>query len=128
MSRFWMILSIIAVVSFLFGGTQAGRAQSWQLQPTVQSDVDGMDHSKLNHGVLGPVAVQAGGDSQQVAVSDRDVTGMDHSKLNHGVMGPVAQHSGGDRQQASVYDQDVIGMDHSKLNHGVLGVAGSAAT
>jgi hypothetical protein len=92
MSRLLTILSITAVAGFLFLGTQQGHAQAWQ---STQSDVDGADHSKLNHGVLGPVviAIQMGDELQQVSanepfsLSDPDVVGMDHSKLNHGVLG-----------------------------------------
>ena len=44
MSRHSIILSGLAVASFLALGTAPGRADA---------DVDGTDHSKLNHGVLG---------------------------------------------------------------------------
>jgi hypothetical protein len=77
MSRHSIILSGLAVMGFLALGAAPSRADA---------DVDGTDHSKLNHGVLGkapagsPAAVQA-------ASLDTDVTGTDHSKLNHGVMG-----------------------------------------
>jgi hypothetical protein len=84
MSRHSIILSGLAVASFLALGTAPGRADA---------DVDGTDHSKLSHGVLGkappgaqpaPVAVAAA--PQQVSF-DADVAGTDHSKLNHGVLG-----------------------------------------
>lgn len=58
------------------------------MQPVcAESDIDGMDHSKLNHGVLGAAAFQAAHDDHQHATIDADVAGMDHSKLNHGVLG-----------------------------------------
>ena len=52
MSRHSIILSGLAVASFLALGTAPGRADA---------DVDGTDHSKLNHGVLGkaPPGAQA---------------------------------------------------------------------
>jgi hypothetical protein len=93
MSRLWTILSILAVASFFTLSAQPGQAQSLQGEPEAQSDVNGMDHSKLNHGVLGHVAYQTGGElpqasaSKEVRGSDPDVIGMDHSKLNHGVPG-----------------------------------------
>ncbi|HEY8137976.1 MAG TPA: hypothetical protein VIF61_09040 [Methylocystis sp.] len=83
MSRHSIILSGLAVASFLALGTAPGRADA---------DVDGTDHSKLNHGVLGkaPLGAQAvaapAAATQQVSF-DKDVTGTDHSKLNHGVLG-----------------------------------------
>ena len=81
MSRHSIILSGLAVASFLALGTAPGRADA---------DVDGADHSKLNHGVLGkapPGASAAPVAPSQHASLDADVTGTDHSKLNHGVLG-----------------------------------------
>lgn len=87
MSRHSIILSGLAVASFLALGTAPGRADA---------DVDGTDHSKLNHGVLGkappgaqpaPAAVAAPAAAAQHASLDADVAGTDHSKLNHGVLG-----------------------------------------
>ncbi|MFY9834457.1 MAG: hypothetical protein WAK66_17315 [Methylocystis sp.] len=81
MSRHSIILSGLAVASFLALGTAPGRADA---------DVDGTDHSKLNHGVLGkapPGAQAAPAAASQQASLDKDVVGMDHSKLNHGVLG-----------------------------------------
>ena len=88
MSRHSIILSGLAVASFLALGTAPGRADA---------DVDGTDHSKLNHGVLGkapPGAQAAPAAAPQQASLDADVTGTDHSKLNHGVLG-VAPAGGG---------------------------------
>lgn len=93
MSRLWTILSILAVAGFLCLETRQGQAQSLQGQPQAQSDINGMDHSTLNHGVLGHIAHRTGDErwqvaaSEEVRASDVDVTGMDHSKLNHGVRG-----------------------------------------
>jgi uncharacterized protein involved in copper resistance len=81
MSRHSIILSGMAVAALLALGTRQGHADP---------DVDGMDHSKLNHGVLGHVTQAAG--SQQASI-DKDVVGMDHSKLNHGVLGSAAATS-----------------------------------
>ena len=81
MSRHSIILSGLAVASFLALGTAPGRADA---------DVDGTDHSKLNHGVLGkapPGAQAAPSAPAHQASLDADVTGTDHSKLNHGVLG-----------------------------------------
>ena len=81
MSRHSIILSGLAVASFLSLGTAPGRADA---------DVDGTDHSKLNHGVLGkapPGAQAAPAAASQQASLDANVTGTDHSKLNHGVFG-----------------------------------------
>ena len=81
MSRQSIILSGLAVASFLALGTAPGRADA---------DVDGADHSKLNHGVLGkapPGAQAAPSAPAHQASLDADVTGTDHSKLNHGVLG-----------------------------------------
>lgn len=74
MSRYSIILGCMAVVGFLALTTPQGHAQS---------DVDGMDHSKLNHGVLGH---SMDADHRPMA----DVNGMDHSKLNHGVLGSAS--------------------------------------
>lgn len=84
MRRLFSTLGILAIVAFL--GLQQGHAAQ------LQSDVDGMDHSKLNHGVLGHIIRQVGDERPQasgveVASIDPDVTGMDHSKLDHGVLG-----------------------------------------
>jgi hypothetical protein len=76
MTRYSIFLSSMAVAGFLLLGTQQGQAQS---------DVEGMDHSKLNHGVLGQGTHQDSGDRQHGGISD--VAGMDHSKLNQGVRG-----------------------------------------
>jgi len=84
MSRHSIILSGLAVASFLALGTAPGRADA---------DVDGADHAKLNHGVLGkapPGAAQAAPAASQQASLDADVTGTDHSKLNHGVLGAAS--------------------------------------
>ena len=81
MSRHSIILSALAVASFLALGTAPGRADA---------DVDGTDHSKLNHGVLGkapPGAQAAPAAASQQASLDANVVGTDHSKLNHGVLG-----------------------------------------
>jgi hypothetical protein len=81
MSRHSIILSGLAIASFLALGTAPGRADA---------DVDGTDHSKLNHGVLGkapPGAQAAPAAAPQHASLDADVAGTDHSKLNHGVIG-----------------------------------------
>ena len=81
MSRHSIILSGLAVASFLSLGTAPGRADA---------DVDGTDHSRLNHGVLGkapPGAQAAPAAASQQASLDANVTGTDHSKLNHGVLG-----------------------------------------
>ena len=78
MSRYSIILRGMVVAALLALGTQQGYADP---------DVDGMDHSKLNHGVLGHAARQDIHDGHQPANNDPDVTGMDHSKLNHGVLG-----------------------------------------
>ncbi len=81
MSRHSIILSGLAVASFLALGTAPGRADA---------DVDGTDHSKLNHGVLGkapPGAEATAAAAPQQASLDANVVGMDHSKLNHGVLG-----------------------------------------
>ena len=64
------LLSGMAVASVLALGAPQGRADS---------DVDEMDHSRLNHGVFGLGTPQGCGDS--------DVDGMDHSHLGHGVLG-----------------------------------------
>ena len=83
MSRHSIILSGLAVASFLALGTAPGRADA---------DVDGTDHSKLSHGVLGKappgaqVAAAPAAAAQQVSL-DADVAGTDHSKLSHGVLG-----------------------------------------
>jgi hypothetical protein len=77
MLRHSIILSGLVVAGFLALGVQQGRADA---------DVDGFDHSKLNHGVLGQA--HAGGVQKPVG-ADADVTGFDHSKLNHGVLGAV---------------------------------------
>ena len=84
MLRHSIILGGLVVAGFLALGVQQGRADS---------DVDGFDHSKLNHGVLGhatatATAAQAGG-RQQISAADPDVVGFDHSKLNPGVLGAV---------------------------------------
>jgi uncharacterized protein involved in copper resistance len=84
MSRHSIILSGMAVAALLALGTPPGRADP------ADPDVDGMDHSKLNHGVLGQVTQAAG--SQQASI-DKDVVGMDHSKLNHGVLGSAVATS-----------------------------------
>ena len=81
MSRYSIILSSVAVAGLLALGTQPGRADP------ADPDVDGIDHSKLNHGVLGHAARQDIHDGHQPASNDPDVTGMDHSKLKHGVLG-----------------------------------------
>ncbi len=82
MSRHSIILSGLAVAGFLALGTAPGRADA---------DVDGTDHSKLNHGVLGkaPPGAQAAAPAAAPlqASLDKDVAGTDHSKLNHGVLG-----------------------------------------
>jgi hypothetical protein len=78
MSRHSIILSGLAVASFLALGTAPGRADA---------DVDGTDHSKLNHGVLGKAPPGAQPAASQQASLDADVVGTDHSKLNHGVLG-----------------------------------------
>jgi hypothetical protein len=84
MSRHSIILGGLAIASFLALGTAPGRADA---------DVDGTDHSKLNHGVLGkaPPGAQAAqaapAAAPQQASLDADVAGADHSKLNHGVLG-----------------------------------------
>jgi hypothetical protein len=84
MSRHSIILSGLAIASFLALGTAPGRADA---------DVDGTDHSKLNHGVLGKappgaqVAQAAPAAAPQQASLDADVAGTDHSKLSHGVLG-----------------------------------------
>ena len=81
MSRHSIILSGLAVASFLALGTAPGRADA---------DVNGTDHSKLNHGVLGkapPGAQVAQAAAPQQASLDADVAGTDHSKLSHGVLG-----------------------------------------
>ncbi len=81
MSRHSIILSGLAVASFLALGTAPGRADA---------DVDGTDHSKLNHGVLGkapPGAEATPAAASQQASLDANVVGTDHSKLNHGVLG-----------------------------------------
>lgn len=81
---------LIALAGFLaLGVTRA----------VADADVDGMDHSRLNHGVLGQAAPEAAHHHGEAAASasasakaDPDVDGMDHSKLNHGVLGaPVQQ-------------------------------------
>jgi hypothetical protein len=94
MSRLWTILSILAVAGFLCLETRPGQAQSLQGQLQAQSDVSGMDHSKLNHGVLGQVVAyvtagerQLASANEQVRGSDTNVNGMDHSNLDHGVLG-----------------------------------------
>ena len=87
MSRHSIILSGLAVASFLALGTAPGRADA---------DVDGTDHSKLNHGVLGkaPPGAQAAPDAAPRQASlDADVSGTDHSKLNHGVLGVASVSS-----------------------------------
>jgi hypothetical protein len=78
MSRSSIIFSALAVAGLLAFGTQRGHAAS---------DVDGMDHSKLNHGVLGQAVRQDIHDDHQHVNIDADVAGMDHSKLSHGVLG-----------------------------------------
>jgi hypothetical protein len=84
MSRYSIISCIVAVAGVLAFGTQPGRADA---------DVDGTDHSKLNHGVLGRAAhqeiasLQVSNENQRLASVDQDVAGVDHSKLNHGVLG-----------------------------------------
>jgi hypothetical protein len=87
-----ILLCSTAVAVFAMLGTLPSRADD--------PNVDGMDHSKLNHGVLGKSAAVAttnivwaapGASGQSApgaaAHSDPDVAGMDHSKLNHGVLG-----------------------------------------
>jgi hypothetical protein len=78
MSRHSIILSGLAIAGFLALGTAPGRADV---------DVDGTDHSKLNHGVLGKAPQGAQPAAAQQASLDPDVVGTDHSKLNHGVLG-----------------------------------------
>ena len=81
MSRYSIILSM-AVVGILALGMRHGHAQS---------DVDGMDHSQLSHGVLGhETQHDMHADYPHMSVEMSDVSGMDHSKLNHGVLGAAA--------------------------------------
>jgi hypothetical protein len=86
MSRYSIILSGLAVAGLLAVGTP---------QALADPDVDGMDHSKLNHGVLGHGSHQDTAEHQNISVyqliasNDPDVAGMDHSKLSHGVLGIV---------------------------------------
>jgi hypothetical protein len=83
MSRSSIIFSALAVAGILAFGMQQGQAAS---------DVDGMDHSKLNYGVLGQETHHDthADDHQHASVDMSDVGGMDHSKLNHGVLGAAA--------------------------------------
>jgi hypothetical protein len=66
----------LAVAGILAFGTQQGYAAS---------DVDGMDHSKLNHGVLGQERHHDmhASDYLRAIVDMSDVGGMDHSKLKY---------------------------------------------
>ena len=63
MSRHSIILSALAVASFLALGTAPGRADA---------DVDGTDHSKLNHGVLGKAPPGAEGRDFSAGQSRRE--------------------------------------------------------
>lgn len=86
-----ILFSGMAVAAFLTLGSQPSRADD--------PNVDGMDHSRLNHGVLGKPATPAAKNivwaapgsaaPGSAAQSDPDVTGMDHSRLNHGVLGRI---------------------------------------
>jgi predicted secreted protein len=91
-----ILFSSMAVAFLLTLGTQPSRADD--------PNVDGMDHSQLNHGVLGKAASVAAKNivwaapgsaapgaaaPGSAAQSDPDVTGMDHSRLNHGVLGRI---------------------------------------
>lgn len=138
MRRSLTVLGILATAGFLFLGTPGALAESRQAQPQADIDVDGMDHSKLNHGVLGHVAFSIHDCAQVIGAqatdlgSDPDVAGMDHSKLNHGVLGHVAVKA--DEREQIGADQRVdfdanpdAGADHSRLNHGVLGVKSADA-
>jgi hypothetical protein len=98
MSLHSIFLGSIAVVAFLGMGTQPGRADP---------DTDGMDHSKLNHGVLGRAAQR---DTQGSQASGAIVWA---NPVSVALANPVGQS-----------DPNVAGTDHSKLNHGVLGSAG----
>lgn len=75
-SRRSNLLGFVAATAILACGAQPCLADP---------NVDGMDHSKLNHGVLGAPAKNSS--SSDHTSGDPDVTGMDHSKLNHGVLG-----------------------------------------
>ena len=82
MMRHAILMSCMAVAAFLAFGAAPGRAEP---------DVDGMDHSRLNHGVLGRAVAQNAQPcslASMVKQTDPDVIGADHSKLNHGVRGP----------------------------------------
>jgi len=109
MSRYSIICRIAAVAGLLAFGTQPGRADA---------DVDGMDHSKLNHGVAGQAP------HQEVAAHE----GMPaHHEMHEGhaaAAGAAAAAPAPAPATAAAVaglDPDVAGMDHSKLNHGVLG-------
>jgi hypothetical protein len=99
MGKSLIAFGILAVVGFLFSETPQGHAQSWQMQSQVESDIDGMDHSRLNHGVLGKASSRTDDYQQANLASDPDVIGMDHSKLNHGVLG-AASLSVGSKEDA----------------------------
>ncbi|QGM97619.1 hypothetical protein [Methylocystis parvus] len=75
----------------LLSMTFAGLLALGVSQAVADADVDGMDHSHLNHGVMGRASHEEMHSQQANAAvkqaSDPNVEGMDHSKLNHGVLG-----------------------------------------
>jgi len=122
MTRCSIVLSGVAVAVFLSFGVAAGRAETAS-SGAADPNVVGMDHSKLNHGVLGPetpkrAASEAAASSGAV---DPNVVGMDHSKLNHGVLGPEAPRGADDHARAASHAAalSVVAEDHAKSNRGL---------
>jgi hypothetical protein len=75
MGRSLIVLGILAVAGFLFLGPPQGQAAEDYQQTSYASDPDviGMDHSKLNHGVLGAARTNVGSEENAIkAVLDTD--------------------------------------------------------
>jgi hypothetical protein len=106
----------LAVATYLACGSLPARAGD--------PDVDGMDHSKLNHGVLGPTVqrdVQSAQAPKPTAQAPKASAQAPTTIVwvNPGATSQAATPAG----QTDSSDPNVTGMDHSKLDHGVLGVA-----
>jgi hypothetical protein len=93
MNQFPMMVGVLALMDFLFLGAPAG--QAFQLQAQADPSVVGMDHSMLNHGVLGFVAYRGEAVRPVNNASDPQVIGTDHSDLGHGVLGAVEEARNG---------------------------------